>query len=414
MVEVLDIHNTEKQIELALNFLKKGGVHKGAKAGEKPISDKNIKFILEFYKTRTLEGKSLGTRRKEIYMLIILAKFFDKDFDTATKEDIKDVVLKVDSSNRFSIWTKCKFRLLLKQFYKWLKFGDDYSFHDEYPEEVKWIKRSLNKKDEPQLTAKDLITEEQMKKLIEVAEHPRDKAFISILTESGARIAEIGNLRIKDVYQDDFSYLIHIKGKTGERTDRVYYSDSDISNWLNIHPLRNNPEAPLWVNLHSHSQMKYPSFVKLIDKLCKKAGIEGRHNPHLFRHSRVTINARKGMSEPLLKKYFGWEADSKMLSRYSHLVSDDANEAILKMYGVKKEIKKEDDLKPMFCEICHHQNAPTDNFCGKCARPLNKETALTYSHYKHEASKILNELCDNPKFVEVLKKFMAEGKGSKS
>lgn len=410
MVEALDIHNTEKQIEQALHFLKKGGIRQWRKGNIKAITVKNVKLILDFYRTRTLEGKSLGTRRKEIYMLINLARFLDKDFDIVTKEDLKEVVLKIDTSNRFSLWTKCKLRLMLKQFYKWLKYGDDYLFHEEYPEDVKWIKKSLKKKDEPHISVKELITEEQMKKLIEAADHPRDKAFMGILTESGARIAEIGNLRIKDVYQDEFSYLIHIKGKTGERTDRVFYSDPYIASWLNIHPLKDNPEAPLWVNLHSHSHMKYPSFVKLINKICEKAGLKGRHYPHLFRHSRVTINAKKGMSEPLLKKYFGWEADSRMLSRYSHLVSDDANEAILKMYGVKKEKRKETALKPNFCEICHNQNAPTDNFCGKCARPLNQETALTYQHYKHDALKVLNKLCDNPEFVKVLGKFMAEQK----
>ena len=97
-----------------------------------------------------------------------------------------------------------------------------------------------------------------------------------------------------------------------------------------------------------------------------------------------------------------------MLAKYSHLVSDDANEAILKMYGVKPKKKEEKTIKPNICEICHHQNAPTDNFCEKCARPLNKETDLTYRQYQGEASKVLNKLCENPKFIEVLKTFMAE------
>ena len=413
MVEALDIHNTEKALAIAVEFLKRGGIRRQAKENIKPLSDKNIQLILDHYKARTLEGKSLGTRRREIHLLINIARMLDKDFDTATKEDLKNLVLKIDLSNH-SLWVKCKLRLLIRHFYKWLKYGDDYCQHNEFPEEVKWIKKNFKKSDEPQIMANELITEEQMKNLIDMAEHPRDKAFMSILTESGARIGEIGNLRIKDVYQDEFSYLIHIKGKTGERTDRVYYSDNYIAGWLNIHPIKDNPDAPLWVNFKKHTQMKYPSLLKLVNKISLKAGLKGKHNPHLFRHSRVTINARKGMSEPLLKKYFGWDADSRMLSRYSHLASEDANEAILKMYGVKNEKKIDNILKPNLCEICHYQNSPTDNFCGRCARPLNKETALTYNHYKHEASKILNELCENPRFVEVLKAFMAENKSPKS
>lgn len=412
MAENLDIHNKDKKLIDTIEFLKRGGVQKKSKENAKPISDKNIHLILDYYQTRTLEGKDIGTRCRDIYMLIILAKFLDKDFDVALKDDIKEMLLKLDSCAKYSKWTLCKFKQLIKRFYKWMKYGDEYQFNDDFPEEVKWIRKNFKKKDEPQIDPKELITEEQMKKLIDMAENPRDKAFMSILTESGTRIAEIGNLRIKDVYQDEFSYLIHIKGKTGERTDRVFYSDSYIAKWLNVHPLKDNPEAPLWINFKKHGQMKYPALLRMIDKICDKAGIKGRHNPHLFRHSRVTINARKGMSEPLLKKYFGWEQDSRMLSKYSHLISDDANEAILKMYGVKKEKVEDKSLKPNICEICHYQNAPTDNFCEKCARPLNTETDLTYKHYKNEAYKIMNKLCENPKFIEVLKAFMAEDSAS--
>lgn len=409
MVENLDIHNKEKKLSEAVEFLKRGGIQTNNKTNAAPISRHNIDRILEHFKMRSLEQKSAGTRAKEIHTLINIARILNKDFETASKDDLKDVLLKIDSSGKYAAWTRSKYRLLIRLFYKWLKYGDEYLSKDGFPEEVAWIKNSFKKKDEKQIEAKELITEEQMKKMIDAAEHPRDKAFISILTESGARIAEIGNLRIKDVYQDEFSYLIHIKGKTGERTDRVFYSDSYIALWLNIHPFKNNPEAPLWINFRNHGQMKYHSLLRMIERVCKSAGLENcRHNPHFFRHSRVTINSRKGMSEPLLKKYFGWEADSKMMARYSHLVSDDANDAILKMYGVKVEKKQDELLKPNICEVCHNSNSPTDNFCSRCARPLNHETALAYRQYQHEASKILNKLCENQKFLEMLKTFMAE------
>ena len=199
MTETLDIHNMDKKLNQAIEFLKKGGVQKKAKVAVKPITEKNIKLILDFYKIRTLDGKSKGTRHRELHMLIIMARMLDKDFDSASKEDIKQLVLRINSSDKYSLWTKCKLRLLFRQFYKWMKFGDDYMLHDEFPEEVRWIKRNFKKSDEPQITSKDILNEDEMKKLIDTAEHPRDKTFISILTESGARIAEIGNLRIKDV-----------------------------------------------------------------------------------------------------------------------------------------------------------------------------------------------------------------------
>jgi len=82
---------------------------------------------------------------------------------------------------------------MLKCFYKWL--NDDI----EYPESVKWIGTKVKTTDREVHSANDLITEEEIKKVIHSAKHPRDKAFISILYESGARIGEIGSLQIKNV-----------------------------------------------------------------------------------------------------------------------------------------------------------------------------------------------------------------------
>lgn len=92
MVEDLDINNKEKKLEKALEFVRKGGITIHNKPSTKPITEKNIKLILDFYKLRTLRGMSLGTRFKEIHMLVNLARLLDKDFDLATKDEIKDLI----------------------------------------------------------------------------------------------------------------------------------------------------------------------------------------------------------------------------------------------------------------------------------------------------------------------------------
>ena len=42
----------------------------------------------------------------------------------------------------------------------------------------------------------ELLSEDDIQKLLSVIDVPRDKDFLSILTETGARIGEIGKLRI--------------------------------------------------------------------------------------------------------------------------------------------------------------------------------------------------------------------------
>ena len=88
MVEALDIHNMDKKLNMAIEFLKRGGVQKKAKSDAKPITEKNIKLISDFYNMRTLEGKSKGTRHREVHMLIIMARMLDRDSGNKINEDV--------------------------------------------------------------------------------------------------------------------------------------------------------------------------------------------------------------------------------------------------------------------------------------------------------------------------------------
>ncbi len=98
----------------------------------------------------------------------------------------------------------------MKRFYKWLK-GNNVT----YPEEVKWITTTLKTKN--RLLPENLLTEEEIQRLIDVVDRPRDKAFIITLYESGPRIGELGSLRLGDVEFDERYAKLMLRGKTGAR-----------------------------------------------------------------------------------------------------------------------------------------------------------------------------------------------------
>lgn len=66
---------------------------------------------------------------------------------------------------------------------------------------MRWIK--CNFRDDKKLP-EELLTEEDVTKLIEAAQHPRDKALVFLLYESGCRIGELLNVKIKNVLFDRF------------------------------------------------------------------------------------------------------------------------------------------------------------------------------------------------------------------
>ena len=391
-----DIYNYSHQLERVKKKLENA-----------PISDRNRELIEQFDRACFMEGLSKPRRIKLISTLIILAeKYVKKDFDTAIREDIEDVVIKIDSREDCSPWTKHSYKVIIKKFYKWLKFGNGYRTAVDYPPIVSWLRCNLKKKDQPRIKATDILTEEEVKKLIDTAEHSRDRAFISMLYELGARIGEVGSLRVKELARDKHGYIVDLEGKTGHRTPRIVISDPYITHWLNVHPLKNKPDAPLWVRIGNGSKgekMKYGAFRELVLRLVARAGIKKRVYHHLFRHTRVThLLTYKGINEAQAKVYFGWVPDSKMLSEYSHLISKDANDAILAMHGIKTDKQKESLFKPKQCPRCSIINSADASFCHKCGCILAVNAAIELDDQRHRADDLMTELMKDEEVQKLL------------
>jgi integrase/recombinase XerD len=119
----------------------------------------------------------------------------------------------------------------------------------------------------------DMLTEEDVSRLIQMASSPRDKAFVSTLYESGCRISEILFLKFKNVNFDQYGAVLLIPPmKTGLRRVRIVSSVPYLSEWINKHPGKSDPNNYLWTN----SKMKvisYGGVYSLLEKLGKKAAM---------------------------------------------------------------------------------------------------------------------------------------------
>ena len=385
-MEKLDLYNEKKLLDQAINKLKRSR-----------ITRRNKKLIMDFVEYSFARGLTTVRVVKYVFHLTKLAELLGKDFDKATKKDIQRVVAEIEREN-YSAWTKKDFRSMLKRFYKWL--NDDKG----YPEQVRWIKSTISKKDVK--LPEELLTEDDIRKMVEVCSNSRDKALIFALYESGARVGEIASLKIKDVKFDEYGSIMIVKGKTGMRRVRLIASDPYLRAWLNDHPMKNDPEAPLWIKTNNEP-ITYSTISKLIKKIAKKAGINKRVHAHLFRHSRATFLAQY-LTEAQLSHYLGWVQGSKMASIYVHLSGRDMDRALLGIYGIKLEEKKEEEkLKPKICPRCKEKNAYNAVFCSRCGLPLDIKAAIEKSEFREEADKLLSEILKkNPKFAEALERLV--------
>jgi integrase/recombinase XerD len=295
------------------------------------ISTANKKLILSFVNYCFSEGLSEHRVLKYLFTLKKIAKYIPSDFDKATEEEIREYVACLEVSS-LSDWTKHDYKVTLKKFYKWLNGGEE-------PPTVKWIRTTLQKQDRK--LPEDMLTEEEINQMINAATNKRDKAIIALLWDIGARVGEVGSLRVKHVKFDDIGGVIIVNGKTGPRRVRAVWSGDYLKDWLNEHPGQNNPEAPLWYNFAKKAEelesMRYDAIRMRLNKIAKKAGINKKIHPHLFRHSRCTYMANY-LTEAQMNAYFGWVQGSDMPSIYVHLSGRDIDDAVLKANGVREKV----------------------------------------------------------------------------
>jgi len=311
----------------------------------------NRKTLHEFLEFSRANG--IGTSRLTIYVykLMKLDRLLDKDFRRANRKDMEKAMAKIEGSS-WSDWTKYTFKAVVRRFYQWLRKMDD-----DYPEEVKWIK--LRMKHEGRLLPEELLTEEDVKRLAEAADNPRDRALVLTLYESGCRIGEILALRIRNVEFDKYgAVLIFPSGKTGMRRVRIIASAPALSEWIGNHPQRGNASAGLWTligTVHHGMEMDYPAAARTIQRLVEKTGLKKRANPHMFRHSRASHLA-KVLTEAQMKTYLGWVPGSDMAATYVHLSGRDVDSTLLKMNGIAEtETRTEPVIKIVVCPRCQQK-----------------------------------------------------------
>ncbi len=291
--------------------------------------------------------------------------------------------------NKLSEHSLRELKKALRKFFRWLGKEDL----------VNWY--SLGEV-EPKVSPQDLITEEEFERMLRVCMNSRDRALISLLYETGARIGEIGSMKIKDVSFDEYGAIVWLpKSKTKRRKLRVVYSSSSfLSAWISDHPLK-DPESPLWVKFsgkNAFKAMEYPDIRAQIKKIAKRAGIKKRIYPHLFRHTRATRLLAK-VPESIGAKYMGWVNGSKMIAVYVHLASEDVEEAILKMYGIKTSSNGK-DLEVKQCPRCLKINTATSRFCSRCGLPLTEDAIREIEEWEKRKSEALSELT-NPHFIKI-------------
>ncbi len=384
---------------------------------EKELSKETVETIQQYNNVMITESMAKATILKHLQTLLNLSRFLNKSWNEVKKQDIDALVAKIVqtySDNGQETFTTHDHKKILKIFFRWFKLGSRSKDEVGDPPETKAIKL---KRVKDKIVREDLLTEEDKTRLLHsCGENARDRAFIDCHLDAGTRPGEILNLQIKHVKFDKYGAVIHVDGKTGARPIRLVKSTPNLASWINVHPLKDKPDAPLWIILTKKKfgePLTYSAANQMVKRRCKQAQLSKRVHLNLFRHSEATETA-KYMTEAQMKKRHGWTPESNMAARYVHLVNADVDEAIFEHYGIKKNEEAKSKL-PQKCHVCDMPNSPDSSICSKCGKPLDLKTAIErdekeIEYLKENMEKIIEEKIGeyNQKFLEKITKIYDE------
>lgn len=249
------------------------------------MKDDDLDKFNEFLKTFVKKnGKGLGERT--IKGILILAKFIDIIDSNKSLEELK---------NKYEHYLKSKHHpIALYALWLYLKSK---SYDDKIIKEIATFKkRNISAVTDEEKLAKSVLSKKELIFLVNSISKPRDKLILCLLYDTGARISEITNLKLKDV--DLETKEVQVMGK-GRKPRTVYFQKITrdmLSDHIKYRKVL-NPNEPIfklkpctvWFNLK-----KYGREILSRDL-----------HPHMLRHTRLQHMADEGIDSFAIKAYAG-------------------------------------------------------------------------------------------------------------
>jgi site-specific recombinase XerD len=163
-----------------------------------------------------------------------------------------------------------------------------------------------------------VFTEDEERRLLKACagsgfEDRRDRAIMLILIDTGARLAEVTNLRVEDVDLDVASLRVTGKGNVERVLPIGAAAVKAIDRYWRDRARRADTTSP-WLWLGRKGRMTSSGVAQMLNRRAAAAGVAGMH-PHRFRHTFAHQWLSAGGNETDLQRLAGWRS-SQMVGRY--------------------------------------------------------------------------------------------------
>lgn len=349
------------------------------------ITDSDQEIITRFINDKQVQDHISQARvNKIVSTLTNWRRFIPVQYHDLSYETLSAGIATMKTGNSqkgeaLGVNTQHDYIRILKMFLTWLHDNEIVELPMDKIKKIKAPKQNF------ETTSPDeILTKDELEKLLAACTYSRDRALIGLLYESGCRVAEIARLRWKDIQFDEYGIKLYIDDhKTDKkRYSRITMMTQYISQWRNdyngarAHDGLPVPSAPVFIS-RERQTLTWVAIIRIIERAKEHTDITRKINPHLFRKSRITHMISQGYQESVVKKSMWNNLNTTMFKTYVALGEKQIDDEFLTQAGIKtKEERDKDALKPRPCINCGLINAPTAQFCNKCGTGLSEEAKL--------------------------------------
>jgi len=223
---------------------------------------------------------------------------------------------------------------VISSLYEYLIFAGHLDVNPVLPVRKRYLKRYKNNGDPHE---RQLISVEDMARMITATMDIRDRAVLTMLAKTGMRRNELISLDVVDI--NLIENCIRLK-PTAKRSNRTLFIDDECSfilrRWLTIRAEENKKNSPALFLNHECDRMQRRGVSDVVYKAAMRVGLhnpasdrmEEHFSPHCCRHWFTTHLRRAGMRREFIQELRG-DSRREAIDIYDHIDLKELKEAYL-------------------------------------------------------------------------------------
>lgn len=273
---------------------------------------------------RGLSEESLRSYRSSVQIFI---EFLDRDEVNVLQVDVtslKQFLSYLKDERRVRQKTVENYFTAISSFYTYLVFEDRIEVNPVTSFRQRYLVRY---KKEQQPAQRQLLSVEEVGRLVNSIMDPRDRAIVVMLAKTGVRRGELLRIDVDDINWEEYSILLKSTPKRSNR--RVFFDDECsivLKRWLSIREKLNPTTQAIFVSYETANRLSRNGAYQAVVKYARNLGfhipdspkLEDHFGPHNFRHWFTTWLLRNGMPREYVKELRG-DTRKEAIDIYHHI-----------------------------------------------------------------------------------------------